>query len=276
VLTFSRRVAAVAFASFLLAVPCVLAAPRIAHARTLDKIITDKTLVVGVNPTLPPLGEYDSQNKVVGFDVDVAKRIAKMLGVKLKLVNVTSSDRIPFVVSGKVDIVMGAITRTPARAKVIDFTVPIMTESLSVLTFADKSFKSWRDLNTSKVTLVEVRGTTPVTFIKDHLPKAKVLLLDNYPDAIRALAQGRGDAMIDVVEYLTTYMKNYHVKWKVLPQPLGGVDYDAIGLAQGNDTLRRWLNVALFALQSEGTIDRIYKHWFGIGMVPPIVPQPYF
>lgn len=247
-----------------------------AHARTLDQILSSKTLDVGVNPNLPPVGEYNAQNQVVGFDVDLANRLGKMLGVKIHFVNVTSADRIPFVVSGKVDIVMGAITRTPARAQVIGFTVPIMTEALSVLTFKNQPFTSWHDLNNPNVTLVEVRGTTPVPFIQENLPKAKVLLLDTYPDAIRALAQGRGQAMIDVVEYLVAYMKHYNVPWKVLGKPISHVDYDCIGLAQGNTALRHWLNIALFQLQSHGVVDSIYKKWFGIAMVPPIVPQPYF
>ena len=47
-----------------------------------------------------------------------------------------------------------------------------------------------------------MRGTTPVDFIKEKLPKAKLTLLDNYPDVVRALAQGRGDAVIDVIDYM--------------------------------------------------------------------------
>ena len=263
-----------AFVGLCLPLLCLWTVP--ASARTLDQILGAKTLIVGVNPNLPPVGEYDAQNNVVGFDVDLANQLAKMLGVKVSFVNVNSADRVPFVVADKVDIVMGAITRTPDRAKVIDFTVPIMTEALSVLTFKTQPFKTWHDLDSPSVTLVEVRGTTPVTFIQDNLPHANVLLLDNYPDAIRALAQGRGQAMIDVIEYLVSYMKQHDVPWKVLGQPIGGVDYDCIGLAQGNTALRNWLNVALFALQSEGFIDTDYKKWFGIGMVPPITPQPYF
>ena len=103
-----------------------------------------------------------------------------MLGVKVSFVNVNSADRVPFVVADKVDIVMGAITRTPERAKVIDFTVPIMTEALSVLTFKTQPFKTWHDLDSPSVTLSQVRGTTPVTSSRSNLPHAKVLLLDNF------------------------------------------------------------------------------------------------
>ena len=105
-----------------------------AGARTLDEIVKSGTIKVGVNPTLPPLGKFDEKNEIVGFDVDYANEIARMLGVKLEIVQVGSPDRIPFVQTGKIDFVMGAMTRTPERAKVIDFTLPVHTEVMGVLT----------------------------------------------------------------------------------------------------------------------------------------------
>jgi polar amino acid transport system substrate-binding protein len=247
-----------------------------AQAHTLDQVLSAKKLVVGVNPTLPPLASMDDKNQIVGYDVDIAQKLGAMLGVPVELVTVGSPDRVPFVATGKVDIVMGALTRTPDRAKVIDFTVPIQTEALSVLTLDSKPFASWQDLNKPDVTLVQVRGTTPIDFIKQNVSQAKLLLLDNYPDAVRALAQGRADAMIDVVDYLGNFTKNYQVPWKILKQPIGGVDYDCIGVAKGNDTLRMWLNVALFSLSENGFMASTYKKWFGIDMVVPVVANPYF
>ena len=255
----------------------VLALPAAAQVRTLDQILSAKKLVVGVNPTLPPLASYDDKNEIVGYDVDIAQRLGKMLGVPVELVKVGSPDRVPFVATGKVDIVMGALTRTPDRAKVIDFTVPIQTEALSVLTTEAKPYKSWKDLAGADIHLVQVRGTTPVDFIKTNLPQAQVLLLDNYPDAVRALAQGRGDAMIDVVDYLGNFMKSYQVAWKVLKEPIGGdVDYDCIGVAKGNVTVKDWMNVALYSLGASGFLDETYKKWFGIEMTVAVKPNPYF
>ena len=123
----------------------LLALPISSQARTLDEILSDKALKVGVNPTLPPLGKFDEKNEIAGFDVDVARKIAEMLGVELEIVQVGSPDRIPFVASGKIDFVMGAMTRTPARAKVIDFTVPAHTEVFGVLTTQDKPYTHWKE-----------------------------------------------------------------------------------------------------------------------------------
>ena len=86
-----------------------------ADARPLAEIQKSGVLRVGVNPTLPPLGIYNDKNEIDGFDVDFSRKVAEMLGVELEVVQVGSPDRIPFVSTGKIDYVMGAMTRTPAR-----------------------------------------------------------------------------------------------------------------------------------------------------------------
>lgn len=269
------------FKSMLKAVTALVAAaalvvPATGSARTLDEIISSKKLVVGVNPTLPPLGNFDDKNEIVGFDVDLSKKLAEMLGVELEVVKVGSPDRIPFVSTGKIDYVMGAMTRTPARAKIIDFTVPAHTEVFGVLTTEGKPYESYKDLDDPGVTLVQVRGTTPLKFIAENIPQAKVLLLDNYPDVVRALAQGRGDALLDVVDFVGEHMnKHRNTKWKVVEAPVN-VYFCSLGVAKGNDSLRNWLNIALFDLHRTGFIDETWKKWFGIDMLFSVNPSPYF
>jgi polar amino acid transport system substrate-binding protein len=266
--TILRRLSGVVIAAALLA-------PVAGEARTLDEILSSNKLVVGVNPTLPPLGNYNDKNEIVGFDVDVSKKIAEMLGVELVVVKVGSPDRIPFVASGKIDYVMGAMTRNPKRAKIIDFSVPVHTEVFGVLTTEGKPYGHWKDLNDSSVKLIQVRGTTPIKFIEKNLPKAEVLLLDNYPDVIRALAQGRGDAMVDVVDFVGEHMNKHDVKWKVLDTPVN-VYFCTLGVAKSNDSLRNWLNIALFDLHRTGFIDETWKKWFGIDMLYSVSASPFF
>ncbi len=254
----------------------VILSPVSGEARTLDEILSSKKLIVGVNPTLPPLGKYNEKNEIVGFDVDLSKKLAEMLGVELEIVKVGSPDRIPFVASGKIDYVMGAMTRNPKRAKIIDFTVPAHTEVFGVLTTEGKPYQSYKDLDAAGVKLVQVRGTTPLKFIKDNVSKAEVLLLDNYPDAVRALAQGRGDAMIDVIDFVGEHMNKYkNTKWHVVKAPVN-VYFCALGVAKGNSSLKDWLNVALFELHRGGFIDDTWKKWFGIDMLFSVSPSPYF
>ena len=124
-----------------------------------------------------PLGIYNDKNEIDGFDVEFSRQIAGMLGVELEVVQVGSPDRIPFVSTGKIDYVMGAMTRNPTRALIIDYTLPVHTEIFGVLTVEGKPFNTWQELNSSDVTMVQVRGTTPLKFIDKNLPDANVLLL---------------------------------------------------------------------------------------------------
>ena len=158
----------------------------------------------------------------------------------------------------------------------IDFSVPLQTEAISALTLASKPYATMEDLNAPEVHLVEVRGTTPVEFVKAHLPKAQVTLVDNYPDAVKSLFQGRGDAIVDVVDYIGQYAKTYPAPSKVITDKNAEVDYDCIGIARGNDALRMWVNTALFQLQTTGFVATTYKKWFGIDMVYPVPFSPYF
>ena len=247
-----------------------------AGARTLDEILRAQKLIVGVNPSVPPTAMFNDKNELDGFDVQLSRKIAAMLGVAVEFVQVGANDRVPFVASGKVDIVMGAMTRTPARAKVIDFTLPVNTEANAVLTIEGKPFEKWQDLNDPKFTVAEVRGTTSAEFVRANLPQAKLLLLDDHPSLVAALAQGRADASINVVELEVKYMALHpNVKWKTLPTPVR-LYYNAIGVAKGNDTLRNWLNVAIFDLQSDGTVDALWKEWFKTDNIFGVKPNPYF
>lgn len=240
--------------------------PVTGSARTLDEILASKKLVIGVNPTLPPLGIFNDKNEIDGFDVDIARKLGELLGVKTEIVQVGSPDRIPFVSSGKIDAVLGAMTITAERQKVIDFTVPLHTEVLGVLTTKAKPYKDWMELNDPAVRLVEVRGATPVKLVQEKLPKAQLLLLDNYPDAVRAIAQGRADAMIDVMDFMTEHTAKHKIDWRIVDAPIE-VYFCGIGVQKGNDALREKLTGAVKEMHKSGYVDERWKKWFGAPML---------
>jgi len=260
----------------LVLVVLLLAGVSWVEAKSLDQIISAGEIRVGINPQMPPLGMFNDKNEIVGFDQEFAGVVAKKLGVKLQIVQVGSPDRIPFVAADKIDFVMGAMTRTSERVKTIDFTVPVHTEILGVLTTQGKPFKTYKDLDKSSVTLVEVRGTTPIQFIEKNIPHPKVLLLDNYPDVIRAIAQGRGDAMIDVLDFVTKHMETHkQTKWKILETPIS-VYYCCLGVSKGNSSLRDYLNAAIYELHSDGTIEALWEKYFGRPMIHKVKVSDWF
>jgi polar amino acid transport system substrate-binding protein len=253
--------------------------PAGAAARPLDQVLSTKRLRAGINPTLPPFGTFNERNQIDGFDADIAREIARRMNVELEIVQVGSPDRIPFLQADRIDIVLGAMTRLVERALVIDYTVPLHTQSVVVLTKQSgiaAPVNAPADLNNPAVRLVQVRGTIGVPWIQANAPRAQVTLLDNYPDTFRALAQGRADAMVDVLESIVIPMRNFQqVQWRVLDQVLGST-WVGIGVQKGNYTLRDVLNVVLFEMHRDGFVNRTWEKWFGVPMKTPIPFNPMF
>ena len=261
----------------LAAAACAAAWSTPACARNLDEILSAGEIRVGVNPNYPPNALYDDKNELAGFEVDVARKLADMLGVKVQFVVVDPASRVPFVTANKIDIVMGGMSRTADRAKLIDFSVPLNTEGSAVLTTEAAPYQTIADMNTDAVTFAEVRGTTPVTFLQDKLPKAKLLFLDSWPDAVRAVTSGRATALVADPAFYTKLLPNFpDTKWKTLPGAAGPVVYDCLGISKGNESLRSWLNVALFQIETAGFVNDAYRAWHNSDMAEPIRPNPYF
>lgn len=260
---------------FLLAfLTVVVSAP--ADSRTLDEIISDGTLRIGVNPNFPPMSSFGMTNQLEGFDIDVARRIAEALGVEAEFVTTETAQRVPFLVSNRIDIALGAMTRTPERAKLIGYTLPLHSEAMGVITTDKLDIQSWEDLDRPDITLVNMRGNLSVSILQDMLPKPKVLLVDGNADTIRAIAQGRADALVENVDFFLKFTTNYrNVKWRVLSDPIF-VAYCGIGIGKNNDSLRKFLNILLHDLHTSGFVNETWEKWYGAPMAVPIEPDPYF
>ena len=264
-------------ATLALGLLAAMLSPAPAEARSLDDILSSGVVRVGVNPNLPPRALYDDNNAIVGFEPDIAAAIADKLGVELELIQVGSPDRIPFVASGRVDFVMGAMARTAERAKVIDYTVPLHTASYGIVTPMDSGIDSFEDLDSEDVTLVQVRGTTAVAWLQENVPNANLLLLDNYNDRDRALGQGRADASFDGIDSVAYRLRIFPDRqWNIIPYPAFGVEYSGLGVQKGNYTLRDWLNIALFDLHRTGFVEESWQTWFLKPMPTPVPYSPYF
>ena len=246
------------------------------QARPLEEILKSGVIRIGINPNSPPMSSMGAGNQYEGFDIDVGNAIAKGMNIKAEFIPTEVAQRIPFVTSNRADIMLGALTRNPSRALVIDYTLPLHTESMSMLSTSKLNLKSWQELNNEKYTYVTVRSTWTVDFLKEKLPKAKVLLVDANADAVRAVAQGRADAMVDLLDFYMAFTKNYpNVQWKRSSDTVYTA-YCGIGVAKGNEGLVQFLNSQLYAMQSSGEVDQLWKKWFGQAMVVPVPHQPYF
>lgn len=258
-------------------VGAALLVPNQAAARPLEDVLRGNELRVGVNPTLPPRALFNERNQIDGFEPEVAAAIARKLGVPLALQAVGSPDRIPMVASGRLDFVMGAMSRTSERAKVIDYTVPVHSENYGIVAIAGRGHTTLEALNKAEITLAQVRGTTAIGYIGRVLPNAQVLLLDNYQDRNRAIAQGRAQASFDGIDSVRFALRPFRqVQWEVTAVPSFGVTYSALGIAKNNHSLRNWLNIALYEMHNDGTIEALWEKWFDGPMFTKVQYSPFF
>ena len=245
-----------------------LAAPVL--ARPLSDIRASGEVRIGVNPNFPPMSAYGADGQLAGFDVEVARLIARDLGVRLVLVPTEAASRVPFLITGRIDLSLGALTITPERQKLIDFSVPLHSEAMGVITTSRTPVTRWQDLNRADVTLVNMRGNQSVGILREQLPKAQVLLVDGNADTIRAIAQGRADALVENTDFFLGFTRQYpEISWRVLPDPIF-TSWCGVGLARGNEGLRAAVDAILIARHRDGSIARAWAAAYGAPMTVPV------
>jgi len=223
-----------------------------AEAKSLDEILSDGTIRIGINPNFPNMSTRNDAGEWEGFDIDIGAAMAEALGVEVEWVPTETAQRVPFLVSDRIDVALGALTRNSERAKLIDYTVPLHTEVLAVLATDRIEGDSWQDFDAEGVTLANMRGNWTVGWIEENMPNVELELVDSIADTVRLVAQGRADAIVENIDFFMAFTENYpDVNWRVVENPIF-VAYCAIGVAQGNDNLTEVLNIILYDLHASG------------------------
>jgi polar amino acid transport system substrate-binding protein len=226
------------------------------------KTLKPGVLQVGTEYTYPPF-EMSVDNTLEGFDIDLANAVAARLGLKTGFVKTQFKSMIPGLVAGRYDVVISAMTITPARSKVISFSTPYMTGDQSVCVPLGSSIKSVSDL-AGKVVGVETDTTGQLK--AEEIQKAggigKIKKFDNIELAFEALEVGAVDALIN--DYaVNAYMSDQRGHSKVVQKIPTSENY-GIGVKQGNAQMLDGVNKALASIKSDGTYNKIYKKWFGV------------
>ena len=216
--------------------------------RTVDQIKESGEITIGVFSDKNPFGYVDNDGKFQGYDVYFADRIAKDLGVELKLVPVEAASRVEFLETAKVDIILANFTVTDERKKKVDFALPYMKVALGVVSPDSAIITDAEQLNGK--TLIVVKGTTAESYFTENYPDVKLQKYDEYNEAYSALQDGRGDAFsTDNTEVLAWSMNN--PGFTVGVESLGSTDAIAPAVTKGNETLLNWINDEITALADE-------------------------
>ena len=242
-----------------LALAAAVVAP-LAHADLLDDIRAAKKVRIAIDLGVPPYGMTDAQMKATGSDVETARLLAKDLGVELEIVQTTGANRIPFLQTGKADIVVSSLSVTPEREKVIDFSVPY-AQILSVIAGPKAStIKGFEDLSGKRV--ASTRGTTNDKLATESAKDAQIVRYDDDATLITAVTSGQVDIVATSPALVKTMRENapqrdLEVKFVMKGFPLG------IGMRKGEPRLQKWINDWIQANTANGQLAAIHKRFHG-------------
>ncbi len=261
-MTISRRVAFGAAA-----LPVALAAAtqearaQASGAGTLDTVVKRGTLIVGVSLGTPPYGITNAQMEPDGYDVGLAKLIAREMGVKVDIVDTIAANRIPSLTSGKADIVISSFSITPERAKAIAFTNCVFVDQQVALGPKSVAIAGNADLKGKRIGVT--RATTNDIAVTRHAPEGtEIQRYDDDASTSQALLAGQvqtivtSAALADAIRDRNKALELEN-KYLVAQAPM------AIGLRRGDPDLLHWLNTTIFMLWTNAEIQALQQKWMG-------------
>lgn len=233
-------------------------------AGTLEEIQKRGKLRVGMEPGYMPFELVNQKSEIIGFDVDMAKQMAKAMGVELELVSTAWDGIIPALLTDKFDVIMSGMTLNQERNMSINFAPPYIVIGQSILLKKDLegTIKSYKDLNDPKYTVASKLGTTGEQATKRMIPNAKYISYETEQEGVLELVNGKVDAFIYDMPYNTVAFgqkgqgKIVHLDTPFTFEPL------AWGVRKGDADFLNWLENFMYQIKNDGTYEKIYHKWF--------------
>jgi len=256
------------FAAFLLVssvalfAACGKSEPAPAAGST-DSAATNR-IIVGLDDNFPPMGFRDTNNEIVGFDIDMAKEASRRLGMAVEFKPIDWSAKEAELNGKRVDVLWNGLTITDERKKNISFTAPYMTNHQIVIVGTNSPVKAKADLAGRIVGAQD--GSSAVDAIKKESQIAASLKeLKTFGDNVTALmdlSAGRLDAIV-VDEVVGRYLISKRAgEYRVLEENFGTEDY-GVGVRKDDAELLGKLDKTLASMKQDGTAARIATQWFG-------------
>ncbi len=225
--------------------------------RTLDEIKESGTINIGVFSDKNPFGYVDENGEYQGYDIYFANRIGEDLGVKVNFVSTEAANRIEYLQTGKVDIILANFTVTDERKEEVDFALPYMNVALGVVSRNDNVIESLDNWNPD-ASIIVISGTTAETYLIENYPDIPLQKFDSYATAKEAFENGTSVAWAnDNTEVIAFSLQNDG--YTVGIPSLGSADTIAPAVTKGNTTLLDWINEEIKSLGEENFFHADYE-----------------
>jgi polar amino acid transport system substrate-binding protein len=237
----------------------IMISSHAATAQTVDEIIKRGKVLIAVDTTTPIFGMMGKDGQPEGYDPDVARLVGKYLGVAVEFVPVTPQNRISYLLTNRVDMVISLFSITPERAQQVWFSIPYASEAAVLVAPASVQVKSIADLAGKKIGVP--RGAMQDIVLSQAAPKdAAIMRFDDEATGLQALISGQVDlAGTGLLVYRTLNRndpgKDYEVKLVLRELHFG------IGVRRGQTDLLQWLNTFLYAIKNNGELEAISRKW---------------
>ncbi|MBV8912488.1 MAG: transporter substrate-binding domain-containing protein [Acetobacteraceae bacterium] len=218
-------------------------------------------LHVGVRCDQPPYGFQDKEGHFAGVEVEIAKQIAAYgFGSpdKAEMICVTAENRIPQLISGKVDMLVATLGKTPERARVIDYSIPYNWGGSDILVPKDSSLKKLADIG-SATPVAMLKGTTQAAWFDANMPNLETLRLNSVSDALQALKQGRAKSMAADLATLVVIVEK-DPTLRRLDEPFA-VTTAGVGVRKNEPEWLAYVNASLEKMAKGGLYTKWIEKW---------------
>jgi len=231
---------------------------------TVEKVMKRGILKVGMS-TFVPWAMKDKKGDLIGFEIDVATRLAEDMGVKVEFIPTKWSGIIPALLTGKFDVIIGGMGIRPDRNLKVNFSIPYDYTGMSILAHKELAagFDSLEDFNHPDVSIAARIGTTAAAAAKKFMPRAKLRLFDDESQAVQEILNGRVHAVIASAP-LPAFQAIKYPDRLFLPLD-ANFTKEPIGFAVKKsdvDTLN-YFNNWIRVVEAEGWLKEREHHWFG-------------
>lgn len=235
---------------------------KLVEESTIEQVVRRGVIRVGMS-TFVPWAMKDKTGKWIGFEIDVASRLAKDMGVKIQFIPTKWAGIIPALLTGKFDVLIGGMTIRPERNLKVNFTIPYdySGQTICAHRVLAAGFKSAEDFNRPDVTISARLGSTSVPAVKRHMPKAKLRLFNDEAQAYQELLNGNVHAVVGSIPMPAYQALKHPDRLFAIPEPF---TRELIGIAvrKGDFDTINYLNNWLRMVGVEGWLKDRHKYWF--------------
>ncbi|MQB44763.1 transporter substrate-binding domain-containing protein [Rhizobium sp. ICMP 5592] len=246
-----------------LAIAATISMPASAESGSvLQSVLSNGKLRIAVLGSLPPYSTVGADGVPVGYDIDIAKKLAAALKVEPEFVVTDIPSRVTSLQTGKVDVTIADFTRNVERSTSVAFSNPYVVTNMRLLVPESATYKTIEEANAAKIRVAISRGGTAERAVPAHLPNAQIVRFNTQADELSALLSGQVDAMAEDDFYNRKAISDNAGKLRQVDGSLARAEI-AIGVPAGDADWLRVVNLFVDQFNASGDNKALFNKWFG-------------